>query len=323
MTDREKYGLRGAVHSLREEFAELNFTTEQWLPPRHSCITAFLRDGHLDQTEFHNPDDSVVQSVYHYDSRGRLAEIRSGDSVMTHLYDDLGRLARVTCRTGDRERFRYQADGSRLRIQFVPPEMQARNVMFGCSVEGSEHSYSAHGAAEVHTLYDTSGRAMEMRFLNCRGGLLNRAVFAYDSEGRLVREAQVLGAAARLRARVLMRLAGLSRQQISSVEYQYDPEGRRIAARSRLGKVMDERVIWCYDQFGNKIEEAHEEVRRELALGLTGMKTASERRSCRYVCFEYQYDEQGNWTEQVVSTRPEENPNFQPQNIRRRLLTYW
>jgi YD repeat-containing protein len=322
VTDREKYGLRGAVHSLRHEFAELDFATEQWQPPRHYSVTVFLRDGRLDQTETHNPDGSVVQSVYLYDGAGRLVEIRSGDSAWTNHYDDLGRIARVTGPSGDRERVRYEADGRHMRIQLVPPEFQARNTLFSCGVEGSEHSYNAQGTVEVHTLFDTVGRAVEMQFLNAAGGLLNRVVCTYDSEGRLLREAQIPGGALQLRDRLLMRMAGLG-GEMSSVEYQYDSEGQRIAADRCLGKVMNERMTWRYDQSGNKIEETHDETKHELAMGLTGMKSVKESRSRHSVRFEYQYDEQGNWTEQVVSTRPEPNPNFQRQNIQRRVLTYW
>jgi YD repeat-containing protein len=322
VTDREKYGLRGDVHSLRQEFAELDFTTEGWLPARHSSVTVFLRDGRLDHIENHNPDGSVVRSVYRYDSAGRLTEMRSGDSSWTHHYDDLGRIVRVIGPSGDLERFRYETNGSRLRIQLVPSETQARNAMFSCGVEGSEHSYSAQGTVEIHTLYDTAGHTVEIRFLNAGGGLLNRVVCMYDPEGRLLREGQIPGEALPIRDLLLMQMAGLG-GEISSTEYEYDSQGRRIVANRCLGKVMNERVARRYDQFGNKIEETHDETKCDLSVGPTGMKPDKESHSCQSVRFEYQYDEQGNWTEQVVSTRPEPNPNFQPQNVHRRVITYW
>ena len=53
------------------------------------------------------------------------------------------------------------------------------------------------------------------------------------------------------------------------------------------------------------------------------LRTNSENSNTRVSRFEYTYDAQGNWTERVVGSRLEPNPNFQRSNVERRQLSYY
>src|SRR5688572_7661909 len=92
--------MHGPVRTLREEFAEWNPDLGEWQPPRGLTIVTFRPDGQLGESEYHNPDGSVVRHTRVYNDSRRVTEDQSWtNDVLTnrvlHLYDVAGRPASV------------------------------------------------------------------------------------------------------------------------------------------------------------------------------------------------------------------------------------
>jgi YD repeat-containing protein len=111
---------------------------------------------------------------------------------------------------------------------------------------------------------------------------------------------------------------------MSSVTYSYDAKWRVLERRMRMGDLSDDRTTSRYDDHDNPIEKTIVDTHREMHADEEGkLQTTKEDSNAQTVRFEYVYDPQGNWTEQVVSGRWEPNPNFQRSNVSRRDITYY
>ena len=79
-----------------------------------------------------------------------------------------------------------------------------------------------------------------------------------------------------------------------------------------------------YDEHGNTTEHTEEHESCKIGIDEEGNPhTTPDHASRQYLRFEYQYDTHGNWTERVVWTRIEPNPNFERSNIERREIAYY
>ena len=91
-----------------------------------------------------------------------------------------------------------------------------------------------------------------------------------------------------------------------------------------MGTLGEEHATFRYDHHDNPIEETTEDASREVDVDENGtVRTTAENIQRRHVRFDYEYDAQGNWTERVVSIRPESRPDYQPSNVERRTITYF
>jgi YD repeat-containing protein len=332
-----KWNVHGAVRSLRTEFAEWDLTLEQWRAAHHFTLVRFRPDGAISESEHHNPDGSIVRSGYAYDAAGRMQEVRFGmnddpTSRSIYSYDESGRLTRVFGMDQDgaeheSEVYSYGNDRTKTKVYFVPKHV-AGSFMY--AVEGTAQHYGAPGATTVTTRYEAGGNPGEVLFHDEGRRLLRRVVYTRDDAGRLMKEEMLAGEqspfadiedeAAR---EALAKLFG-PEHVISSTTYTYDAKGRTRERRTRMGEVGEHRTIFRYDDRGNPAEETHEEASREMDLNDDGnLQVTKERSSKQNVRFEYQYDAQGNWLEQVVWGRMEPNPNFERSNITRREIAYY
>ena len=106
--------------------------------------------------------------------------------------------------------------------------------------------------------------------------------------------------------------------------YTYDEKSRVIQRSTRTGSLGEDRTTSRYDERDNLIEQTTENRERELDAGESGaLRFKSERSHTQHTRFEYQYDAEGNWTERVVWSRLEPNPDFQRSNIERREISYY
>ena len=348
MTDLANWKVHGSVHTLRTEFAEWNLSLEQWQATRHRNLVRFHPDGRISENEAYNPDGSIVRSSYVYDAAGRIQETRfevngAVTSKGVYCYREDGRLARIISmdQAGierESESYRYSEVGKKTKVYFIPK--QDPNVLFGCGIEGTTHSYSAPGAATVTTRYDERGQPHEVLFHDDGQRLLRRVIFTRDSTGRLIREEMHFGeqipfpgmekelenASAADRERALAMIANLfgPNKVMSSTTYAYDAKGRLVERRTCTGQLADRRSTFRYDDHDNPIAEASEDNSREMQTDEKGnlhpTKESSHKQNVR---FEYRYDAQGNWTERIVWSRWESNPNFERSNIERRDITYY
>jgi hypothetical protein len=347
MSDLANWNVHGPVHTLRTEFAEWDLSLEQWQAARNFNSVRFHPDGRINESEGYNPDQSIARSSFVYDAAGRMQETRfEMNGVATskgiYYYDEHGRLTRVVdVDQGGTEResesYSYSQDGRKTKVYFVPK--QEPNVTFGYGIEGTTHSYSAPGATTISTRYDDRGQPDEVLFYDDGQRLLRRVIFTRDSTGLLIREEMHFGEqipfphmeeelenSPKDRERALAMFTNLfgPDKVMSSTTYAYDAEGRLVERRTRTGQLGDHRTTFRYDDHNNPIEETDEHTSREMQMdeegNLHAMKETSNKQSVR---FEYRYDAQSNWTERVVWSRWESNPNFERSNLERREITYY
>jgi hypothetical protein len=318
--------VHGPVRSLRTEFAEWDLTIEEWQPPRHSRFARFRPDGQIDTTEHYNPDGSIAETAYLYDTGGRLTETRrrfksTPSGTSTCHYDEAGRLSRITAVDPDgsecvTESWTYDADSNGTKTHFVPELPPDTNFMF--TIDSADQSYyCAKGARCMTTIYGAAG-PVEAIICDAEDQILRRIVFHRDAAGRKIREDQLLSETDPL-AKFLAPDGALT-----STTYAYDADGRIAERHERVGPAGDTRTTWCYDDHGNRLEETSEDIAREIGIDDEGNTAIVKERSHRHhTRFEYVYDDRGNWTERTVWGRLEPNPNFQRSNIERRTIEYY
>ncbi len=351
MTDREKMELRGPAHTIKSETMEFDKEQGEWKQPFYSTQTAFNRDGSTSELLYYNPDGSVLKTAYVYDGAGLLLKTRSqmNDGVLSETlyhYDDLGRLHRVVS-TGldgtswEEESYHYDADGWKTKLYLPTPDVTQRTEGSVCyGFEGSDHSYCAQGTSTVTTVYDPSGKPVEIMFHDARHVLLVRAVALYDDRGRRIEEAQYSGDEPPFKLppgvpvdpqaqRVLEEVFAPGRL-MSRTRYGYNDEDRCIETTSEellLDSVL-QRTSFTYDEYGNKIFERHSGESESFSIDEAGNKIRDDRPSrndnLHYdALYEYEYDPQQNWTQRVISLRYKSAQSFEPSNMVRRGITYY
>lgn len=331
MSDLPQWKIHGPVHTLRSEFAEWDLIREEWQAPRHVSLVRFLPNGRIVESEHHNPDGSISRSNHFYDAVDRLTEARfqmnDGPIRKTvYFYDGSGRLIRVAGVEPDgtgreSETYRYGQDGRKTRVYFVP-ELKP-GVGFSCAIEGTELSYGADGATTITTVYDEGGLPGEVLFHDAENSLLKRVSFQRDRAGRLMSEEMHLVAPIPETPVAMASLFGPD-NVMSSTTYLYDQKGQLLERRTRMGVLGEDRTTFVYDDNDNPIEEILEHTSREIQIDDEGnIQPVKERSHIQNVRFEYRYDAQGNWTERVVWSRLEPNPNFQRSNVERREIVYY
>jgi hypothetical protein len=347
MTDLASWKVHGPVRTLRTEFAEWDLSLEQWKPARHFTLVRFNPDGKISETEDHNADGSIARTIFVYNAEGRLRERRSGvgDKPIgktIFFYDSVDQLVRVVSLGPDgqeteAEVYSNDQDGKRTKVQFVLKN-GANVTAYG--IDGSELSYGAPGVATITTRYDDRGQPDEVLFHDQDHRLVRRVTLARDSTGRLVKEEAHLGEQlpfasmekelqdqppeAREKLRAMLTKALGSLLVFSTTSYSYDEKGR-VAERSiRTGELGEHRTTYRYDDRDNPIEEINEDSSHDLQFDDDGKSQPTNERSHSQTSrFEYKYDSEGNWTEKVLWSRQEPNPNFQLSNVERREINYF
>jgi hypothetical protein len=173
MSDLKQWEMHGPVRTLRKELAEWNPDLGGWQPPRGLTILAFRPDGQLSESEYHNPDGSVVRRARVYGDSGRVTEDQWWtNDVLTnrvlHMYDVDGRPASSVAVDADgtereAELCRYDDLGRKTKVVFLRvPEHSAANFSHG--VEGTDAAYPAPGATTSTTTYDERELPSEVSF---------------------------------------------------------------------------------------------------------------------------------------------------------------
>lgn len=310
MTDREKKGLKGPVKSCADAVA-------RW---------TYRPDGSLAEVQYRSPDGSTLTTVYLYDEAGRLSETRSEWGVLEHHYTPQGELERTT--SGERlvESWGRDERGRRTRTRHV--DVPAKGAM-AYQVEGSDSACVGEEAAAIKTVYDEHEQPVETLFYDAEQRLVNRVELVYDEAGRLMEEAQHLRFPASL-------FEKMGPEQIEAVQalcvglwktrHRYDADGRRVETTTDFGPLGGERMTLAYNEHGDEVERIVVGATRELALDEKGRPVEPEQPpgERRFeVRQEYQYDEHGNWTEQVVSSRQKLDEAFTVTNTERRAIEYY
>ena len=350
MSDVATWKLRGPVRTLRREIAEWDAAREEWKPPRQLTIVTFRSDGKTSESEFHNPDGSILRTTCRYDDRGRLLEMHSGpaDGPVTktiHSYDDAGRHVRTVVIEPDGapreyEKYHYDSSGRKTKVTFLhtPPGLPA-GVQMHHSIEGTEQAFSAPGATTMTTTYGEGDKPEEVLLHDAKHAVVRRVTFTRDREGRTLREdvqfggqfpfpelaSEARGPSQEEAAALAALMASVfANQTLHSTTYAYDRHGRVLERSTRMGVLSESRTTYHYDDRDNPIEEVTEDQSREIGADSPdeAPRARSETARRHQVRYEYQYDREGNWTERIVSSRQQDSSSFQRSNVERRQITY-
>jgi len=331
MSDLAQWNVQGPVHTLRSEHAEWDLSLEQWKAAQYFTLVRFHPSGRINESESHNPDGSISRSSYAFDAVGRMQEARFGMngypvSKNIYFYDERGRLARVVGvdRDGterESEAYSYGQGGKKTRVCFSPKQDPNAGTV-GIDVTALSHS-------------DT-----DELLLRDDDRLLSRVVFTRDSAGRLISaqmhfgeqipfphfEKELENATPQAReaaAAAIVKVFG-PKNIMSSTAFTYDEKGLLQERSTRTGELGVHRTTFRYDDHDNPIQETNKHTSRQMRIDEEGnLHPTKETSSTQNVRFEYRYDSQGNWTERVVWSQLEPNPNFERSNVTRREITYY
>jgi hypothetical protein len=177
---------------------------------------------------------------------------------------------------------------------------------------------------------------MEVQVRDAQGELVSRAVRIYDTQGHVTEEKQILDSPemiipVEVRAKIL-EASGASREELReqltklmggqagpfSIAYRYDKQGRVEQVRRRIFN-QEQLIDTTYNENGDTDTEITRSVQVESKKeqDAPGLPPFSE------VRYSYQYDDRGNWTEQIVSYRSSPGGAFESSSVRRRTLMYY
>ena len=309
--------------------------------PWFSHTLTFDRDGRLIEQVNRNPDGSQWRTVNAYTDSGGLLATKGYDpsGALSHevryIYDDEGRLVAEQCVTQDGGvttpvTYDYDTEGRKVKVQECDFS-GAENVLIG--IEGTDTSIGAVGARRIETRYDRQGEAVEVKVFNADRALVSRVEITRDALGNPLEEVECVGdvfpfgpCASDLCSKG--EVGALTEEQkaefasevsrlispgtpMSAHTHRYDTEGRLVESKLTMMGMQASHQAYAYDAAGNKSEE--------VSYGEDG-KFASK------AIFTREYDEHGNWTQELVSTASSWDAEFElstPAHVTRRVLTYW
>jgi YD repeat-containing protein len=310
-----------------------------------TAIVEFRPDGSLARRWHRNPDGSEWTAIYHYNGAGQLVTVRTENAAgpvdfQRYEYDSAGRVVRLIARAeggSDRvaERCEYDATDRRTKTLYVDLALQRPDTQYSWSVEDTDCSYSAPGAATLTTFHNARDQPTELLFRDAASHALSRVEFVYDETGHLLEEAQTII------ADVLPpgMLGGMNEAQLEAMRallgagggftrrlHRYDVQGHRIETRSSLfGPLGQDRKTMAYNSHGDQIEEISEDEQRDFSIDDQGRlsddptKASVNRSEAR---FHYDYDARGNWIRKVVEGRNGADQDFAVSIIEERTLGY-
>ena len=318
-TDRDQHGLRGPVKSVHVETAQLEeqdgrITEKPWF----SHTITFDQEGRLTEQVNHNPDGSEWRTVNDYTDSGELLTTRGYDpsgvlsSEVRYVYDDEGRLIAEQHMTKDGgvttpTTYAYDSEGRKIKIQEYDFQ-EGTSVMLG--IEGTNTSISAGEARRVETRYDGRGEAVEVKVFNADGALVCRVEITRDALGNPLEETQYVGdvfpfgpcasdscSTEEVRALTEEQKAEFASEvarlfspgmSMSKHTHSYDAAGRLIESKLMMMGMEASRRTYAYNEAGDKSEEVSYD---------EDGKFASK------AIFKREYDEYGNWTQELLTVR--------------------
>jgi hypothetical protein len=352
VNDVAKWKVHGPVEALRTEFATWDLNRDDWQPVEHFTLASFRSDGTISTSDAHNPDGSIAHSRWFYDDAGRVAESNSwmNDGPIdrtVYFYDEAGRHIRTIQLNHDGtqtvlEVCSYDADGRKATVRFLfSPEANSEcgagnacGASTGYGIEGTDTCYGAPGATTMTVTYDEKNLPDKVLFHDASHRLLHCVTFRRDTLGRLLSEETHQGegspfqgivdqAPPERREEMAAMLKQVLGETLSNTTYAYDAQGRLVKREHRMGSLGGDCTTYRYDAHDDPVEETVEHRSREGSFDEIGnVHYSSDRENVQHNRLEYRYDAHGNWTERIVSFRPESEPDFQRSNIERRAITY-
>ncbi|MGB8474974.1 MAG: hypothetical protein WCE61_12885 [Candidatus Acidiferrum sp.] len=356
MSDREKAGLRGPVHTCIEESV--------YPSGKFSTTHTYDIDGKLlvNSSKSSNGSDWVTTRTY--DSDGHLLSTvsgKSGDPGLESLYsyDDSDRLLSITnnLRKGDRLDFHYDAQGRKSSLQtFGPESLESRRTtsFAGSDWDAVQSGYRVPAGGTVTTLYNQHGQPIEAQIRDAQGQIVGRVVRTYGANGQLIEEKPTFEnlAASWVESMPAEQKNQMTPEDIKHMNmvmarvmtgrtpagttYSYDSQNRLISTRER-NMMFDRTTSISYNEQGDKAEERKTYAENsivptgvEFSVGEDGALIPNKPSAQQppqpslpeptVIKYTYQYDAYGNWTQQTATDTA--HPN-QPPILRTRELTYY
>lgn len=342
-TDKEKQELKGLIKTVHIESSlyrvqEDGQTIEM---PGYSPTTIFNRDGWIIEQFHQNPDGSNGRIVNDYSETGKLITTRSYHNSdapideLKYIYDDKGRLTAEQYKDQDGKittltTYIYNSEGRKTKIQEFP-FIEDAGVIIGMEGANSGIFYSGR-ISKSETRYDDRGEAIELKIFNSDGALVGRMEVTRDDRGNLVEETYYHGDFVEFSpcapdSEAAKKMAALTEQQRMEAEresarmfspgsvmskriYKYNESGMLIETKQIMMGMETERQTFAYDEYGNKSEEVN----------YYGNGFESK------TIFTRDFDANGNWTKETVSTISSPNAETELTNavsVTRRTLTYY
>jgi hypothetical protein len=297
-----------------------------------------------------SPDGKLLMVRYDYGD--------GKESVFTYSYDGAGRRLSITNnQNSDRTDFRYDEDGSMIKILSFDPKTieQNRNAATtGSAWDAAMGGLGVPMGGTVIVLHDRSGRPTEAQARDANGDPVSRIVRSYNADGRISEERPTLENPSALflermspeeRNRLsptMMQamnkaMAAISRGQREAGKfYNYDAQGRVTQIRE-TNFAFEKTTTIQYNDHGDEVEvdttiadNAVVPARVSYSVDEGGNVTPiavsgaePERPPLpppEEIHYSYEYDSYGNWTQQTTTQGPGSGT---PAGARQRTLTYY
>ncbi|MBA2338937.1 MAG: hypothetical protein H0V88_00955 [Pyrinomonadaceae bacterium] len=340
-TDREKHDLGGHVKSIHVATAEFKEENDQFVEkPWFSRAVTFDREGNIIEYINRNPDGTEWRTVNDYSVEGKLLTTRSYDPSgqpgggVNYVYDSEGRLIAEQIIAPDGAlhtptTYSYEA-GYKVKTQISEFE-ESDDVGMLIGIEETNTSIGVRSAKRIETRYDERDKATEIKIYNADGALVARVEIKRDERGNPLEETQYIGDVVSFTPCASDSCSAeqeteLTEEQKAELEtevaemfapgavmskqiHKYDRAGRLVESTLTMMGMNAGRQTFGYDEFGNKSEEVN----------------FDEDGTIRKAIFTREYDKQGNWTKEIVSTASAWDAKFGlsiPSNVTRRTITY-
>jgi RHS Repeat len=341
-SDLVMHKLYGPVRSLNVDTFEFKEQDGQLVEkPCYGHTIIFNQSGSIVEYANRNLDGSTWRTINEYSSAGyRIATLiydPGGQLIgrMDYLYDSDGRLIAEQNILPDGQitipiTYNYDAEGQKTKMETLQFPEDA-HVLIG--IEGTNTSISAEQAVTMQTKYDQQGDVFDVKVFNVQGEIVGHVAITRDAWGNSLEETIYSGDTVPFgpcssdscsieegtslteeqKAEIATEIARMfpPGTEMSKNINKYDEEGRLVeSTHMMMGMITDLRII-KYDEYGNMSEELY-----------YGSGGALENRAI----FTHEYDEQGNWTKEVVSTVRSSDAQGElsiPCNVTRRRITYY
>jgi YD repeat-containing protein len=353
MSDREEAGLRGPIKTCIDESTDHSI----WVATTEYSVDGKLlatRFTHPDgsgwvTTREYNPDGRLARVTSPNSSEP------GADAV--YAYDDVGRTLSITnTKNSDRTDFHYDELGRKMGIQrFDPNTLQrARNCAFAISAwEAAAVGAGVPAGGSIATIYDENDRPVEARLHDAEDHIVSRIVRTYNAAGLVTEERPILenpglmflnslpaGEDQPTPAQILAMNKGMStlmsgRAQTGTFNA-YDAHNRITTVRE-CNFVFEKTTEVIYNDQGDRVEEhitiaGNSVVPVGISISIEEDGTLTpvkgdvpqptpfdppQRSEVRYA---YEYDDHGNWTQQMTSHGQHSDGLS---SVRNRRLTYY
>jgi hypothetical protein len=304
---REEHHLKGAVRLVRAKSSRLNESgSVPQAVERRSRTSIYDHTGNLIESSYCNSRGVLQNTVsYKYDTAGREIESSvydgSGSVIQrsVSIYDDNGRpKSECIYLTDDSTMVQRSAtvnlDGKRIVEAYY--QLDAGSAGEG-GVSLERKSKRNYRTVEV---WDTDEKPLEMIVYNQDGSARGKYVYAYDAEGRRIREARY--------APLKISASGFEDVPVFERIYVYNEAGRISEISNVSGGSARMRTVHYYDVDGNKIKT---------------IKYEADGRVSQIETYDREFDEQGNWITETKTKLYPQHDNRTLSIVTRRQIEYY